>query len=244
VQTGEGKNAVQMLCKSFTPPLPVWCHHHRRGVIIIDEAHHFRNPGIFGTGGEHGRIAAADGVRPSRYRQLFDLIERPDGNVKQLFLLTATPINNKLIDLQHMIELFSRRKPDYFKTTLGIHSLPGHFRRMEKELSPSSNGQHDLFTEISLLEADKVLAGDKLFQGLVVQRSRAYVRQSQLQQGGTAGSFPTREDPKVADYSIKKTYGRLLQMVDQAFHKEKPLFSLAMYYPLPLYQGSDTTLEK
>jgi superfamily II DNA or RNA helicase len=222
--------------------------------ILIDEAHHFRNPGVFGTGGEHGRIAAAEGVRPSRYRQLFDLIERPDGQTKHVFLLTATPINNKLIDLQHMIELFSRRKADYFKTTLGIHSLPGHFRKMEKDLEAQSEQpdgqagkpdlQPDLFPETNLADADKVLAGDKLFQGLVVQRSRAYVRQSQLQQGGTAASFPTREDPKVAEYSVKKTYGKLLGMVDQAFHKEKPLFSLAMYYPLAFYQGPDTTIDK
>jgi hypothetical protein len=44
--------------------------------------------------------------------------------------------------------------------------------------------------------------------------------------------FPTREAPKVADYSIKKSYGKLLQMVEDAFNREKPLFALAIYYPL------------
>ena len=88
--------------------------------IIIDEAHHFRNPGIKGTGER----------RPSRYRRLFEIA---DG--KEMYLLTATPVNNRLIDLQHMIELFSRQQTDYFRDApLGIHSLAGHFRRMEKEL--------------------------------------------------------------------------------------------------------------
>ncbi len=32
-----------------------------------------------------------------------------------------------------MIELFSRRQTDHFKD-LGIHSLPGHVRKMEKDL--------------------------------------------------------------------------------------------------------------
>ncbi len=68
--------------------------------IVIDEAHHFRNPGILGTG-EH---------LPSRYRRLFDICEG-----KQMFLLTATPVNNRLIDLQHMMELFTRKQADYFK---------------------------------------------------------------------------------------------------------------------------------
>ena len=35
---------------------------------------------------------------------------------KTLFLLTATPVNNRLTDLQHMIELFSRGQADYFRT--------------------------------------------------------------------------------------------------------------------------------
>src|SRR5437667_194115 len=66
----------------------------------------------------------------SHYWQLFDIA---DG--KTLFLLTATPVNNRLIDLQHMIELFSRREPAYFsRAPLGIHSLAGHFRKIEKEL--------------------------------------------------------------------------------------------------------------
>ena len=41
-----------------------------------------------------------------------------------------------------MIELFSRRQTDNFKD-LGIHSLPGHIRKMEKDLlraTTSANG--------------------------------------------------------------------------------------------------------
>ena len=77
-------------------------------------------------------------VSEIRYRRLFDLIEGPKG-VKQVYLLTATPINNRLIDLQHMIELFSRRNQDHFKNTLGINSLQGHFRRMEKDLENAAS---------------------------------------------------------------------------------------------------------
>ncbi|MDO9349899.1 MAG: helicase-related protein, partial [Deltaproteobacteria bacterium] len=38
---------------------------------------------------------------------------------------------------------------------------------------------------------------------------------------------------------MRKTYGRLLEMVEAAFEKEKPLFSLAVYYPLAYYIGPD-----
>ena len=73
---------------------------------------------------------------------------------------------------------------------------------------------------------------DDLFRALVVQRSRAYVKKSQEQYGGLHALFPERKEPQVVPYSVKKTYGNLLKMVDQAFSKEKPLFSLALYYPL------------
>jgi hypothetical protein len=46
----------------------------------------------------------------------------------------------------------------------------------------------------------------------------------------------------VADYSIKKTYGRLLGMIEAAFNKEKPLFSLAIYYPLAYYKGPNADI--
>jgi hypothetical protein len=68
-------------------------------VVVIDEAHHFRNPGRRSTGGTG---------EPSRYYQLYDLLDntvRP----KTLYLLTATPINNRLSDFRHMAELFTRR---------------------------------------------------------------------------------------------------------------------------------------
>ncbi len=202
--------------------------------VIIDEAHHFRNPGVKGEGKE----------RPSRYRKLFDLIDGPRG-AKQVFLLTATPINNRLIDLQHMMELFTRRQQDYFRSTLGINSLQAYFRKMEKELKEAvqKHGEGEIDIETNLAEAEEMLAGDPLFQELVVQRSRDYVKRSQIQQNGSVVLFPTREDPRVADYSVKKTYGRLLEMVDQAFARDKPLFVLALYYPLAYYQGGDASID-
>ena len=217
----------------------------RADVIVIDEAHHFRNPGAKGTDeARPGEIRGQGTGRPSRYRRLFDLVEGPHG-VKQVFLLTATPINNRLVDLQHMIELFSRLTPDHFKD-IGIHSLPGHFRTMEKQLEAelTRSGTGDDSVETNLAEVEDVLQRDDLFRELVVQRSRAYVCESQKKQGSAVALFPTREDPKVADYSVNKTYGRLLELVEIAFIKEKPLFSLAMYFPLAYYTGPNQEIDR
>lgn len=200
----------------------------RADVIVIDEAHHFRNPGIKGEGER----------KPSRYRRMLEICKG-----KEVYMLTATPINNRLIDLQHMIELFSQQEPGYFsKAPLGIHSLPGHFRTLEKDLQRilddvQQDSSEDV--EVNQAEAEDVLQADRLFRELVVQRSRAYVKASQQQQCGAEALFPQREDPRVAEYSVKKTYGKLLDMVEKAFAKDKPLFALAMYYPLAYFKGME-----
>jgi superfamily II DNA or RNA helicase len=199
--------------------------------IVIDEAHHFRNPGRLGVNGH----------RPSRYRLLNDLIEGPRGK-KEVFMLTATPINNRVHDFRHMAELFTRGDDYYFSRTLGVHSVRGHFVSMERELVKSTQAA-DASSEVTLVEAERVLATDTLFKALVVQRSRAYVKKSQEQQGGGMAIFPIREPPKVATYSVRKTYGQLLDTVEKAFHKGKPLFVLGIYYPYAYYKGPDESID-
>jgi hypothetical protein len=188
--------------------------------VVIDEAHHFRNKGRIGT----------DGKRPSRYRELFELVEGPRGK-KEVYLLTATPINNRLDDFQHMAELFTRDDDHYFSQKLGVHSLRGHFIGMEKELRGAVGGNGQA-TETNLAEAERVLAKDALFKALVVQRSRAYVVASQRQAGAAVTSFPVREPPTVAEYSVKKTYGRLLDTVDTAFRKRQA--AVCAWHLLPI----------
>jgi len=221
--------------------------------IIIDEAHHFRNPGALGAMPETavlamrgGRIRGAGRVRPSRYRVLNDLIESPGNRAKQVFMLTATPVNNKLDDLRHMLELFTRQQDDRFRSSVGINSVRGHFRRLERAVKDAveAQGEQDGEVETNLTEAGDLLGRDPLFQALVVQRSRAYVKQSQLKAGAPVTMFPEREPPRVAEYSVKRTYGRLLKMVDDAFNHHKPLFSLAIYYPLAYYQGPDESIDR
>jgi superfamily II DNA or RNA helicase len=202
-------------------------------VVIIDEAHHFRNPGR--TGGEDG------GVGPSRYYRLYDLLDsltRP----KTVFMMTATPINNRLSDFRHMAELFTRRKEDYFSRTLGVNNLRAHFNNLEKSLR-STVGHEVADVSGHMAEVQEFLASDDVFQHLVVQRSRSYARESQIRESGKASDFPERKPPQVAEYSIRKAYGRLLDMFENAFTRKNPLFTLPMYYPLAWYKGADKTID-
>ncbi|MFQ5593612.1 MAG: helicase-related protein [Anaerolineae bacterium] len=82
-------------------------------VILIDEAHNFRN-----------RLA-------NRYRTLETLIAANgrrgrDGSRKKLILLTATPINNNIFDLYNQINLFAGNDRTYFAAA-GIGDLYRYF---------------------------------------------------------------------------------------------------------------------
>lgn len=202
-------------------------------VVIIDEAHHFRNP---------GRLGDPDrGIEPSRYYRLFELLDNSE-RPKTVFMFTATPINNRLSDFRHMAELFTRRDEAYFARTIGVNNLRAHFNQMEKTLR-GRVGQEAVDAAEHMSEAQELLVTDDIFQQLVVQRSRAYARESQFREHGKAAAFPQRKDPQVAAYSIRKTYGRMLDLFEKAFAKESPLFTLPMYYPLHWYKGLDKDID-
>ena len=191
-------------------------------VIIIDEAHHFRN------------------LHTDRYKKLFDIAEN-----KQMYLLTATPINNSLLDLLHQMELFTRKRKDHFgEAPLGIHNLRGHFLGLHKQLEKRLSIDPDLKgVSVDENEARGVLSMDDLFNAVVVQRSRSYVKKSQDMPGENEVLFPQRKSPIVIDYSLEKTYGKLLDILTTAFNRESPLLTLAIYYPLAYYIGPDDTID-
>ena len=175
-------------------------------VFIIDEGHNFRT--------------RASG----RYKMLFDLMS----GGKKLFLLTATPINNSLLDLKNQIDLFAQRDDKFFsKAPIGINSLTGYFNKKEKELHKIAGDTPD---EISNDVTRDILGSEELFKNIIVQRSRSYVKQSIALENSTKKiEFPNREKPQVVPYSLKKIYGPLLAKVEKAFDSEKPLLRLPVY---------------
>ena len=223
-------------------------------VVVIDEAHHFRNRGSRGVTDDPDA-----GDQRSRYWRMFDLINgaldrrtgggSPSHRPKQVFMLTATPINNRISDLRHMIELFTAGEDAYFARTLGINNLTTHFRRMEKALEEraaqdAADSDVEPLALFSPMDEGLGPAGaGPISSELVVQRSRAYARLSQQALGADAAMFPTRAEPSVAEYSIRKSYGAVLDMFEAAFKRDNPLFTLAIYYPLHYYIGDRTDID-
>ena len=222
--------------------------------VIVDEAHHFRNRGSRGDDTPDGGSGLGGKTEPgddgqdrrSRYWRLFDML---DGSVrpKLMFLLTATPVNNRLADFRHMAELFTRGDEAFFARSLGVNNLSGHFNVMERALQTAlargdgapAGAVGSAFAEGMTPEAQEALAADEVFKALVVQRSRSYAKASQIQQRGESTAFPERKPPQVAEYSIRSSYREVLDMFDKAFRRQQPLFSLSIYYPLAYYVGPD-----
>jgi SNF2 family DNA or RNA helicase len=88
-------------------------------VILVDEAHNFRNK------------------RAKRYLQLENILAANGrrgrhGGRKKLILLTATPINNNIFDLYNQINLFTGNDRTYFAST-GIGDLYTYFLAARRE---------------------------------------------------------------------------------------------------------------
>ncbi|SVE55866.1 uncharacterized protein METZ01_LOCUS508720, partial [marine metagenome] len=150
------------------------------------------------------------------------------------------PINNSLLDFKHQLELFARTD-DHFAGTLGIPSLAGRVNQWTRKLREAIGEDADIGAHVE--EARYVIDGDPLIETVVVQRSRSYARKSQILKTGSEAVFPKRNDPEVAKYSIRKTYGALLQNLTDAFARANPLFSLATYYPLNYFTGDWDTVD-
>ncbi len=82
----------------------------RPKLFVIDESHNLRNS------------------KSNRYRFLVDNLLRQNEEVKVL-LLSATPINNTLLDVRNQFRLLVKDNPQGFRDTLGIGNIDAVFRR-------------------------------------------------------------------------------------------------------------------
>jgi superfamily II DNA or RNA helicase len=181
----------------------------RADVIIIDEAHNFRN---------HGKTPNDQNPWGSRWWRMQEICKG-----KSVFLLTATPINNTFFDLVHQAELFTGVDADDYFASIGISSLRKYTVELEK---PFKTGIPDQAAIAALM------AEDKLFQSVIHQSSRRYAVESSKVVGGSEVVFPETQVPRVVPYDFGTLYSGLFAELQTAFSRDVPLFMLPMYYPL------------
>lgn len=148
-------------------------------IILVDESHNFRNPAT------------------KRYKALMRIIREGKPN-KRVVLMTATPINNSLLDYYHQLSLITREQDDWYSAkSENIKNLLGFFRRSMKE---GGSG----FIDLLLMTC--------------VRRNRADIRK-RLERGekieikGQRLRFPERDIPKAVEYSLEDSYGHLYKEI-------------------------------
>ena len=126
----------------------------RPKLLVIDESHNLRNS------------------RSNRYRFLVDQLLRPNSDIKVL-LLSATPINNTLIDVRNQLKLLVRDQADGFRDSLGINNLDALFRRAAQAFRAWSQQQG---RTIASFIAELPAGFFRLTDALVVARTRKLIQ--------------------------------------------------------------------
>ena len=160
-------------------------------LVVIDESHNFRNRPT-NKYGEDGNL-----IRKSRYNRLLeDIIQ--SGCKTQVLMLSATPVNNRLTDLENQIRLITEDRDDAFQQT-GIPSIRGTLNtaqgRFEKwtdetEGLPDQSNRQDSLAES--LNADLFTLLDRL----TIARSRTHIENFYRDTIDQIGGFPDRDDPQ------------------------------------------------
>lgn len=188
----------------------------RADIVIIDEAHNFRN---------HGKSPSEENPWGSRWWRMHEICKD-----KTVFLLTATPINNSFFDLVHQAELFTGEAADDHFASIGVNSLRKYIVNLEKPFK-SVVPDHAAI--------DAIMSQDKLFQSVIHQNSRRYAIDSSKVVGGAKVVFPDTQIPRVVPYEFGMLYAPLFAEITAAFNRQTPLFVLPMYYPLAFSTDPD-----
>jgi superfamily II DNA or RNA helicase len=173
-------------------------------VVIIDEAHHFRHP------------------YRGRGRKLMQLAKN-----KKLYMLTATPINNSLDDIYHLINYFAQNKKDHF-AELGENNLRKRFLDADRKLDEALADGVDIQ---GLAELEDFIHTDNILKAVLIQRSRAYVTEVEKLDPNPP-VFPKRETPQVFEYSLKRVYAGIYNDIRKAFEQgPNPRLNFKIYNP-------------
>lgn len=161
-------------------------------LVVIDESHNFRN--------RNDRYDDNDQLIMTRYARLMqDVIKHGNNNTKVL-MLSATPVNNSLVDLKNQISIITRDTDSAFEEQ-GITSVENLLRRTSASINAWEKIPHH--QKDQLLDS---LPSDfyKLLELMTISRSRKHITSYYGDKG--VGQFPEKNKPDTynSDIDTKK----------------------------------------
>ena len=152
-------------------------------LVVIDESHNFRN------GGEY---SGEDNEKENRYLRLMNRVIRAGVKTKVL-MLSATPVNNKFIDLRNQLALAYEGQAEIINEQLNTKSdIDTIFRQAQKQFNAWSKLPPEARTTTALLSQ---LDFDffELLDSVTIARSRKHIQR--YYDTSDIGSFPERLAP-------------------------------------------------
>jgi ERCC4-related helicase len=160
-------------------------------LVVIDESHNLRND------------------KSSRYKYLVDNILQPDKSSRdvKVLQLSATPINNRLLDIRNQFKLITKGQDDGFaETSLDINSLESVFRQAQRDFADwckkPNRKIHDFIAKLPE-------PFFKLTDALIVARTRKLITTNESE----SMKFPQKEKPENV-YITPENFGKLKSFDD------------------------------
>ena len=151
-------------------------------LVVIDESHNFRN--------RKDRYDENDKLIMTRYaRLLHDVIKNGKNNTKVL-LLSATPVNNSLVDLKNQLSIITADR-DYAFAEYGISSIEYVLRQATRVINDWEKiGNHEKNELLDTLPSDFY----KLLEMITISRSRKHI--TGYYGNSNVGKFPNKNKPE------------------------------------------------
>lgn len=147
-------------------------------LIVIDESHNFRTDS-----------SEKETQNTTRYQKLLQAVQ--SGVKTKILMLTATPVNIKLKDLQSQINFITEKKDDALNTA-GIDSIKQVIKRSQKDFNQWMKLEDDERTIESFFQYMNP-EYFTLLETLTIARSRKLIEH--FYDTSDVGKFPTRLDP-------------------------------------------------
>ena len=152
-------------------------------LIVIDESHNFRNG---------GKIYSNEEEKQNRYSILLNKVIRKGVRTKVL-MLSATPVNNRFIDLKNQLALAYEGNPEEINEKLGedknINSIFKHAQTAFNEWNKLPRNERTTQTLLKKLDFDFF----ELLDSVTIARSKKHIQQ--YYNTNNIGKFPEKLEP-------------------------------------------------
>ena len=183
-------------------------------LVVIDESHNFRN-----GAGTHAN------TQDNRYVKLMDKIIRAGVKTKVL-MLSATPVNNRFIDLKNQLALAYEGNSEYINDKLGTKkTIDEIFRQAQEAFNAWSKLEPEARTTEALL---RTLDFDffEVLDSVTIARSRRHIEK--YYNTAEIGKFPERLKP----ISLRPSMTDLDSAINyNQIYSQLSLLSLCVYTP-------------